>query len=109
MGSWGRGLGTLEAGNQRSPAHVTMCLSCGNLPTRLSSHLRHCNPLLPQVESFLLVLQQLLPWLRSGGASPPPPSPVGPQAYSRKLRVVEFGSGSGNLLLPLAWALPGCR
>jgi hypothetical protein len=44
-----------------------------------------------QVASFAALLRSL----------PPPPG--------RPLTVVDFGSGTGNLTLPLAWALPGVR
>ncbi|MEW5303398.1 MAG: hypothetical protein WDW36_006096 [Sanguina aurantia] len=47
-----------------------------------------------QVESFLLLLNQILPVTDSA-----------PLAHS----VVEFGCGSGSLLLPLAFLLPGCH
>ena len=50
-----------------------------------------------QVETFAVVLRALLG---------PPPGPRAPSA--RRPRVVDFGSGTGNLLLPLAAAWRGC-
>lgn len=83
-------------------------------------------PLLPlllhmvsmQVESFALILLQLLqaqcpPGPPGGSSSSPsssgpplqasPPRPEGPQ-----LRVVDFGSSTGSLVLPLAALFPSC-
>ncbi|KAF5837619.1 hypothetical protein DUNSADRAFT_4121 [Dunaliella salina] len=83
-----------------------------------------------QCESFLLVLQRLLgphvnAWQR--GKSHPDyqhdgrsdnnahqhftasQGPAEPGQLWRTPCVVEFGCGSGNLLLPLAWAMPHCH
>ncbi|KAF8067179.1 hypothetical protein HT031_002226 [Scenedesmus sp. PABB004] len=49
-----------------------------------------------QVESFLAVLRPLLEDTAAGAPGRPPP------------RVVDFGCGTGNLLLPLAALFPGC-
>lgn len=88
-----------------------------------------------QVESFALVLAQILPLaslppsahppldtrgdpdgaachMRSGRVQAAPPTPEGkatcadPADAPRRLRVVDFGCGSGNLALPLAFAFP---
>lgn len=88
-----------------------------------------------QVESFALVLAQILPLaslppsarppldtcgdadaaaclMRGGRVPAAPPTPDGtttcadPAAAPRRLRVVDFGCGSGNLALPLAFAFP---
>ena len=58
-----------------------------------------------QVESFALLLEKLLHRFQKTGdvaehATPSPPS--------RRWRVVDFGSGTGNLCLPLAFLFPEC-
>ncbi|GFR40785.1 hypothetical protein Agub_g1400 [Astrephomene gubernaculifera] len=56
-----------------------------------------------QVESFAAVLRRLLP-------PPPPASPSSSsQPEPRPPHVVDFGCGTGTLLLPLAVLFPHCR
>ena len=56
-----------------------------------------------EVDSFFAVLDPLLRELGERLAGQPQPKPQVPR---RRLRVVDFGSGSGALTLPLAAALP---
>ena len=48
-----------------------------------------------------MVLKQIL----SSSLFEQPREPSNPP---QSLRIVEFGSGSGNLILPLAWLMPAC-
>ncbi|KAJ1480500.1 methyltransferase domain-containing protein [Baffinella frigidus] len=52
-----------------------------------------------QVESFILVLRAILP---------PAPAPGAKSEGAKRLVVVDFGCGGGNLTVPLAWAFPHC-
>lgn len=50
------------------------------------------------MESFAYVIQQLLPLAQEGSGSS--------NSSRQPPHIVEFGAGSGNLVLPLAWAMP---
>ena len=61
-----------------------------------------------QVESFAVILKRLVGSKANAGPSLPNSSASSPPSPGCRFRIVDFGCGTGGVLLPLAHLFPDC-